>query len=64
MHKCSKLALAVGAVVALMNLSGCIVAERDHDHGPYTWEHGDRIDHYGHREAGWCDRHHEDEHCR
>lgn len=62
MRKLGKLALAVSAMVALMNLSGCIVAERDH--GPYTWEHGDRVDRYGHRESGWCDRHHDDEHCR
>ena len=36
-----------------------------HDaHGPFHWEHGDRIDNLGHREERWCDTHHEDEHCR
>jgi hypothetical protein len=51
----------LGAMVALLNLSGCTRVE---DHGPYRWEHGDRIDRDGHREAHWCDAHHEDEHCR
>jgi hypothetical protein len=53
--------LAVSSVVlALMTLSGCVV-ERDHG---YRYEHGDRIDSYGHREAHWCDNHHDDDHCR
>jgi len=43
-------------------ISGCIVAT---DHGPYRYDHGDRYDRYGHREAHWCDRHRDDdEHCR
>jgi hypothetical protein len=52
----------LGVLVALLNLSGC--ARGDGDHGPYRWEHGDRIDRDGHREVRWCDGHHEDEHCR
>lgn len=51
----------LGTMVALFNLSGCA---RVDDHGPYRWEHGDRIDRDGHREVHWCDAHHEDEHCR
>jgi hypothetical protein len=54
-------AAVLGAILALLSLSGCIVAR---DRGPYTYEHGDRIDQYGHREAHWCDGHHDDEHCR
>ncbi|HEV7985212.1 MAG TPA: hypothetical protein VGP20_03530 [Steroidobacteraceae bacterium] len=54
--------VALAAVVlAVSGLSGCIVAR---DHGPYSYERGDRIDRYGHREVAWCDNHHEDEHCR
>jgi hypothetical protein len=49
------------ALLALSSLPGCVV---ERDHGPYTWDHGDRVDRYGHREAHWCDGHHEDEHCR
>ena len=52
---------AASALLALSILPGCIV---ERDRGPYTWDHGDRIDRYGHREAHWCDGHHEDEHCR
>jgi len=48
-------------IVAVMGLSGCIVGR---DHGSYTYDHGDRIDSYGHREAHWCDGHHDNEHCR
>lgn len=51
------------AAIALLSLSGCIV-EREHEHGPYTWDHGDRVDRYGHRESHWCDGHHDDDHCR
>jgi hypothetical protein len=57
----SNRAAVLGAIVALLNLSGCIVAR---DRGSYTYEHGDRIDQYGHREAHWCDSHHDEEHCR
>jgi hypothetical protein len=53
--------VVLGATLALLSLSGCIV---EHDHGPYTYDHGDRVDQYGHREAHWCDNHHDDEHCR
>jgi hypothetical protein len=57
----------LGALVALFNVSGCTRVV-DHggggDHGPYRWEHGDRIDRDGNREAHWCDGHHDDEHCR
>ena len=62
--------IAVSSViVAVMALSGCIVARdqgSDHgsDHGSYSYDHGDRIDSSGHREAHWCDAHHDDEHCR
>ena len=54
--------ISVGVMVALLNLSGCTRVEEDH--GPYRFEHGDRIDRDGHRETRWCDGHHEDEHCR
>ncbi len=50
-----------GLLVTVLGLSGCIVAR---DRGTYTYEHGDRIDSYGHREVHWCDSHHDDEHCR
>jgi hypothetical protein len=52
----------LGVMVALLNLSGCTRVEEDH--GPYRFEHGDRVDRDGHREVRWCDGHHEDEHCR
>ena len=52
--------LSLGLLVTLLNVSGCA---RD-DHGPYRWEHGDRVDREGHRDVRWCDAHHEDEHCR
>ncbi len=53
---------ALSAILALLGIgmSGCLV-ERDHG---YRYEHGDRVDRYGHREARWCDDHHGDEHCR
>jgi hypothetical protein len=55
-----------GAIAALSSLSGCVIAPdqgyRDHDR--YRYENGDRIDRDGHREARWCDGHHDDEHCR
>ncbi|HEY3784374.1 MAG TPA: hypothetical protein VGL55_03750 [Steroidobacteraceae bacterium] len=46
---------------AVLGVSGCIV---ERDHGPYRYDHGDRIDRYGHHEAHWCDNHRDDEHCR
>jgi len=49
------------ALLTFSSLSGCVV---ERDHGPYTWDHGDRVDRYGHRESHWCDAHHEEEHCR
>ena len=48
----------MSAALALLGLSGCVVS------GPYSYDHGDRVDRYGHHEAHWCDAHHEDEHCR
>jgi hypothetical protein len=54
-------AIALLSLSGLSGLSGCVVAP---DHGPYTWDHGDRVDRYGHREEHWCDGHHDDEHCR
>jgi len=48
------------ALLAFATVSGCVM---ERDHGPYTWDHGDRIDRYGHREAHWCAGHHDDEHC-
>ncbi len=56
---------ALGAIAALLGVSatGCLIAPRDH--GPYNYDHGDRIDRDGHREAHWCDHHRgDDEHCR
>jgi hypothetical protein len=52
--------VAIAALMTLAALSGCIV---ERDRGPYTYDHGDRLDRYGHREAHWCDDHHDDEHC-
>jgi hypothetical protein len=54
--------LSLGVMVALLNLSGCTRVEEDH--GPYRFEHGDRVDKDGHRDVRWCDGHHEDEHCK
>jgi len=58
----------LGALTTLVSISGCIVARGpgpyDHDQGTYRYENGDRIDRDGHREARWCDNHHDDEHCR
>lgn len=63
-HRMSHLSrLAVlSALLAFLGvgMSGCIVAG---DHGPYRYDHGDRYDRYGHRDARWCDDHHGDEHC-
>lgn len=56
MHHWNRLVL-IGAALGLLNLVGCVVA------GPYTYDHGDRIDRYGHHEAHWCDAHSYDEHC-
>jgi hypothetical protein len=52
----------LSAILALLGvgMSGCIV---EHDRG-YRYDHGDRVDRYGHREAHWCDYHRGDEHCR
>jgi hypothetical protein len=57
----SRLALLMLMAIGAMGLNGCIV---ERDRGPYTWDHGDRIDRYGHREEGWCGHHGDDEHCR
>jgi hypothetical protein len=54
-------AIVLGVIALLLGVvSGC----NERDRGPYRWEHGDRIDRFGHREVGWCDSHREDEHCR
>jgi hypothetical protein len=47
--------LAALASLLALSLEGC------HRGGGY--EHGDRIDDHGHRDVGWCDQHHDDEHC-
>ncbi len=60
MTQLNRTALAA-LILSVLGVSGCIV---DRDRGPYTWEHGDRIDRYGHREVGWCNAHGDDEHCR
>jgi hypothetical protein len=54
---------ALSAIAAVIGLTGCVV-EREHDHGPYRYEHGDRIDRDGRHEEHWCERHHDEEHCR
>ena len=57
--------IGFGAIAALSSLSSCIVAPPPHGDGErYRYEHGDRIDRDGHREARWCDGHRDDEHCR
>lgn len=71
MNSFNRLAI-FGAIAALSSLSGCVIAPdqgyRDHDghrdQDRYRYENGDRIDRDGHREVRWCDRHHDDEHCR
>ena len=58
---------AWGAIAVLSSLSGCIVTPAhspDGDQERYRYENGDRVDRDGHREARWCDSHHDDEHCR
>jgi hypothetical protein len=58
---------ALGALAALSSLSACVVAPDGGGYGDqnrYRYEHGDRIDRDGHREARWCDGHRDDEHCR
>ena len=52
---------ALSAISLLVSLSGCIIRD---DRGGYRYEHGDRVDRYGHREERWCDNHRDDEHCR
>ena len=53
----------LAAINTLVSLSGCVVAPGPYDHGPYRYENGDRFDRDGHREAHWCDNHHDDEGC-
>lgn len=54
--------LAAGAaVIATLSLSGCLVAP---DHGPYTYDRGDRVDSDGNRDVGWCVEHPDNAHCR
>jgi hypothetical protein len=55
--------VVLGALAMLVGISGCVVREGGPGHGPYTYENGDRIDHDGHRDAHWCDNHHDDEGC-
>ena len=68
---------ALLALSAVLNLSGCIVAHDDYDHGyrasrsdgyryydGYRYEHGDRVSRDGRRDVGWCDIHRDDIHCR
>ena len=47
--------------------AGCVVAP-EHEHyryyDGYRYEHGDRIDRQGRREARWCEEHRDYEHCR
>jgi len=65
MNKFYRIAV-LGAITALVTISGCYVGVRDHgpyNHGPYRYENGDRIDRDGNREAHWCDGHHGDEGC-
>jgi hypothetical protein len=54
---------ALGALTTLVIMSGCVVSDRGSDRGPYTYENGDRVDRDGHRDAHWCDNHHDDEGC-
>lgn len=54
----------LGGFALLLNLSGCIVHGDRGDRGPYHYDHGDRIDRYGHRDVGWCNQHADDENCR
>ena len=65
MNTFSRIAV-LGALTSLVSISGCIVApDRGPDeHGPYRYQNGDRIDRDGHREAHWCDNHHDDQGCR
>jgi hypothetical protein len=60
--------ITFGAIAALSSLSGCVIApghgDGDGARERYRYEHGDRIDRDGHREAHWCDAHRDDEHCR
>lgn len=58
--------VVLAALTTLVGIAGC-GGPRGHgpeDHGPYRFENGDRIDRDGHREARWCDGHHDDEGCR
>jgi hypothetical protein len=58
-NKFSRMVL-LGALVTILDLAGCHAS----DHGPYRYERGDRVDRDGHRDVGWCNDHHEDDHCR
>ncbi|HEX4025409.1 MAG TPA: hypothetical protein VHX52_12035 [Steroidobacteraceae bacterium] len=47
----------LGAMTVLLSLWGCVVR------GPYTYNHGDRIDRFGHHDVGWCGHHGDDPNC-
>jgi len=61
----------LGALTALVSLSGCVIPgpgnyrqnDRGRDRGQYTYDHGDRIDRSGHRDVGWCGHHRDDSNC-
>jgi hypothetical protein len=50
----------LGVMASLLIAAGGCTREKE----VYRYEHGDRVDSRGHRDVGWCDHHHEDEHCR
>jgi hypothetical protein len=52
----------LGTLTTLVSISGCVVAAGGP--GPYRYEHGDRIDRDGNREAHWCDNHNDEQGCR
>jgi hypothetical protein len=54
------LLVACAAVLVMLSLSGCWVPP---DHGPYTYDRGDRVDRDGNRDVGWCVEHPGNVHC-
>jgi hypothetical protein len=50
-------ATVLGTIAAVLTLCGCVVR------GPYTYDHGDRIDRFGHHDVHWCDHHRRDPYC-
>jgi hypothetical protein len=59
MKKPFNIATAIALLLALMNLSGCMLL----DGGPYHAERGDLVGD-GIRYVGWCDAHPRNVHCR